>query len=471
MNRINKAAVALAIICLHAIAGCQKSDGEFLKRNTRSLMFTYMASSETFTVRASGDWYISDVPGTAQWAGVYSWLSIDRLSGTGDGINYEKVTVSCSQNIGEERSAIIYLHGSSQQDVALSITQANGIFEFTAFSNGDRLRLSSILKKGETSEARLLIPYIKALGNETYDIIITKTEGGEGLTAASGEYRIASSGNGNLEIPINGTPASQGPVRFSVKAKDVHDAEQQEIDFGEIQAIVRAGFDEDGNEIALVNQNFNKFPWGGDCIANVKGVTPADATVSTLTLEAPTKECAVGDNGLGSGITSTLRSGNPSLYSSLGMTGWTGYTNYMRPGYIQLGQASTNTLGQPGSLISPEFNIPEGCKALYLTVKVAVWSEHPDELEAGICEKHDGIYSNINSSAYQDRYINKVQYRTFASIKDIIYNTWVEYSFVLHCEGLSSPKSIYIVIPQSWWNADGTIPVGRVYIDDIRLVY
>ncbi len=471
MNLIDKSVIAAAIACLPLIAGCQKGDGDFLKRNTQSLKFSYMASSETFTVRASGDWYISDAPGTTQWTDTYGWVSVDKLSGTGDGASYEKITVTCAQNIEAERTATIYLHGPGQQDVPISITQENGVFEFTSFSNGAGIALSGILKKGEASEASLAIPYIKALGNEVYDVTVTMEEGGEGLRVASGEYRINASGSGSLEIPVEGTPSSQGTVRFSVKAKDAMDTSAGEIDFGEVQTIVRAGFDSEGNVIALVDQNFNKMPWGGDCIANVKGVVPVDATVATLAIDAATKECAVGDNGLGSGVTSTLRSSNPALFSALGLAGWTGYTNYMRPGYIQLGQASTNTIGQPGSLVSPEFNIPEGCSAMQLTLKVAVWCDHPDAIEVGICDKHDGVYSNINQGNYQDRYINKVKYRTYASIEDIKYNTWAEYSFVLPCAGLSSPKSIYAVIPQSWWNEDGTIPLGRVYVDDIKLVY
>ena len=154
------------------------------------------------------------------------------------------------------------------------------------------------------------------------------------------------------------------------------------------------------------------------------------------------------------------------------MTGWTGYTNYMRPGYIQLGTASLNTLGQPGSLISPEFNIPAGVTDMLLTVRLATWTAHHDKVEVGITPKHDGVYTNISGreSEYSSRYA-KADCRVYADVTDIPYNTWIEYSFVLPCEGLSSPKSVYITIPEECWNADGTVNAGRIYVDDIKLVY
>ena len=165
-----------------------------------------------------------------------------------------------------------------------------------------------------------------------------------------------------------------------------------------------------------------------------------------------------------------LRSSNAALFNLLGMTGWTGYTNYMRPGYIQLGTASLNTLGQPGSLISPEFNIPAGVTDLLLTVKLATWTAHHDKVEVGITPKHDGVYTKKNEDNYNSRYA-KADCRAYADVSDITYNTWIEYSFVLPCEGLSSPKSVYITIPEECWNADGSVNAGRIYVDDIKLVY
>mgnify|MGYP001775519823 CR=1 FL=1 len=466
MNFINRLAfAAAAIICMSATVGCQKQE-EFLKRNTKSLDFSYVASSETFTVRATGDWYISDAPGTNAWTGVYDWVSVDKQSGTGDGITYEYVTVSCAQNTAEERTATIYLQGSGQSDVAITITQANGIFEFTTFGNGQAFEVSSALHVGVASEASILIPYLKALGTETYNIKVTM-DGGEGLSPVDDDFSITAAGDGNIEVPLEGTPTTQGAVTFTVTATPAGDASGEPVELGNYTTIVRSGSDDE----PLVFQDFNKLPWGGDCIAGVAGVWPADRTVANITsLDVPTETCVVGENGLGSGVTSTIRSSNAALFNLLGMTGWTGYTNYMRPGYIQLGTASLNTLGQPGSLISPEFNIPAGVTDLLLTVKLATWTAHHDKVEVGITPKHDGVYTKKNEDNYNSRYA-KADCRAYADVSDITYNTWIEYSFVLPCEGLSSPKSVYITIPEECWNADGSVNAGRIYVDDIKLVY
>ena len=468
MNFINRLAfAAAAIVCVSAIAGCQKQE-EFLKRNTKSLDFSYVASSETFTVRATGDWYISDAPGTNQWTGVYDWVSVDKQSGTGDGITYEYVTVSCAANSAEERTATIYLQGSGQSDVAITITQANGIFEFTTLGNGQAFEVSSALHAGVASDASILIPYLKALGTETYNIKVT-LEGGEGLYPVDDVFSITAAGNGNLEIPLEGTPTTQGAVTFTVTATPSGETSGEAVELGEYTTIVRSGSDDE----PLVFQDFDKLPWGGDCIAGVAGVWPSDRTLANITsLDVPTTSCAVGENGLGNGVTSTIRSSNPVLYNLLGMTGWTGYTNYMRPGYIQLGTASLNTLGQPGSLISPEFNIPAGVTDMLLTVRLATWTAHHDKVEVAITKQHDGVYTNISGreSEYSSRYA-KADCRVYADVTDIPYNTWIEYSFVLPCEGLSSPKSVYITIPEECWNADGSVNAGRIYVDDIKLVY
>ena len=70
-------------------------------------------------------------------------------------------------------------------------------------------------------------------------------------------------------------------MTFALK---VTDAAGVETDFGEISTIVRAGFDQAGEETPLLVQNFNKFPWGGDCIGQKAGVTSADKTVANLSL-------------------------------------------------------------------------------------------------------------------------------------------------------------------------------------------
>ncbi|WP_282197287.1 BACON domain-containing protein, partial [Alistipes finegoldii] len=185
MKFFHKLTIILALAGIGGLTACSDDDSGFLKRNLREMSFSYVESSNTFTIRATGDWYISDVPDSREWTGAYSWVHVDRLSGKGSPDTYQKITVTCDQNVSDERTATIYLHGCGEENVAIAIKQENGIFEWKPFDNGQRFGVLGLLKLNAESEASLRIPYIKAVGTEKYTVSVTQT-GGNGLTAAAG---------------------------------------------------------------------------------------------------------------------------------------------------------------------------------------------------------------------------------------------------------------------------------------------
>lgn len=459
MKFIHKLTIVLALGGICGLAACSDDDQGFLKRNLREMSFPYVESSDTFTIRATGDWQISDTPDSREWTNAYGWVHVDQLSGKGDPGTYQKVTVTCDQNTSEERSATIYLHGCGEENVAIAIRQDNGIFEWKPFDNGQQFDVSGMLKLNAEAGAKLRIPYIKALGTEKYTVTVTQT-GGEGITAASGSYSISAAGNGYIEVPLTGTATRQGIVTFAVKATDEAGAEK---DFGSVSTIVRAGFDAQGEELPLLTQNFGKFPWGGDCIGQKAGVTTADKTVANLSLDNETVSVSAGTNASIGGITSTVRNGNAAFYRAIGMEGWTGYLNYMCPGYIQLGAASDNADGQPGNLISPVLNIPAGYDLL-LTCKVAIWAAAPDQGMVGICEKNDGFWI---SKGTLDKIVAST--KSYVSL-DIPAYTWVEVTAVIPNPGAKANPAFFISTADSWFSGS-SVKAGRWYIDDIKLVY
>lgn len=459
MKFIHKLTIVLALGGICGLAACSDDDQGFLKRNLREMSFPYVESSDTFTIRATGDWYISDTPDSREWTNAYGWVHVDQLSGKGDPSTYQKVTVTCDQNTSEERNATIYLHGCGEENVAIAIRQDNGIFEWKPFDNGQQFDVSGMLKLNAEAGAKLRIPYIKALGTEKYTVTVTQT-GGEGITAASGSYSIPAAGNGYIEVPLTGTATRQGIVTFAVKAMDEAGAEK---DFGSVSTIVRAGFDAQGEELPLLTQNFGKFPWGGDCIGQKAGVTTADKTVANLSLDNETVSVTAGTNASIGGITSTVRTGNAAFYRAIGMEGWTGYLNYMCPGYIQLGAASDNADGQPGNLISPVLNIPAGYDLL-LTCKVAIWAAAPDQGMVGICEKNDGFWIPKGT-------LDKIVASTKSYVSlDIPAYTWVEVTAVIPNPGAKANPAFFISTADSWFSGS-SVKAGRWYIDDIKLVY
>ena len=458
MKLFYKLTIVLALAGACGLAACSDDDTGFLKRNLREMSFPYVESSNTFTIRATGDWYISDVPDSREWKNTYGWVHVDQLSGKGNPGTYQKITVTCDQNTDEERTATIYLHGCGEQNVAVAITQENGVFEWKPFDNGQQFDISGMLKLGTEAAARLRIPYVKALGIEKYTVTVAQS-GGDGITASSGSYTIAAPGNGYIEVPLTGTATKQGIVTFGVKVSDESGTEK---DFGQIATIVRAGFDASGEETPLVELDFNKFPWGGDCIGKKAGVTSADKTVANLNLGNETVSVTAGTNASIGGITSTVRSGNPAFYRAIGMEGWTGYRNYMCPGYMQFGAAS-DVENQPGSLISPVLDIPAGYDML-LTFKVAIWAAAPDQGMVGICEKNDGL-------AIDKGTLNKIvtSTKSYFSLEIPTY-TWVEVSAVVPNPGTGKNPALFFCTADSWFSGS-IVKAGRWYIDDIKLVY
>ena len=458
MKLFYKLTIVLALAGACGLAACSDDDTGFLKRNLREMSFPYVESSNTFTIRATGDWYISDVPDSREWKNTYGWVHVDQLSGKGNPGTYQKITVTCDQNTDEERTPTIYLHGCGEQNVAVAITQENGVFEWKPFDNGQQFDISGMLKLGTEAAARLRIPYVKALGTEKYTVTVAQS-GGDGITASSGSYTIAAPGNGYIEVPLTGTATKQGIVTFGVKVSDESGTEK---DFGQIATIVRAGFDASGEEMPLVELDFNKFPWGGDCIGKKAGVTSADKTVANLNLGNETVSVTAGTNASIGGITSTVRSGNPAFYRAIGMEGWTGYRNYMCPGYMQFGAAS-DVENQPGSLISPVLDIPAGYDML-LTFKVAIWAAAPDQGMVGICEKNDGL-------AIDKGTLNKIvaSTKSYFSLEIPTY-TWVEVSAVVPNPGTGKNPALFFCTADSWFSGS-IVKAGRWYIDDIKLVY
>ena len=63
MKFIHKLTIVLALGGICGLAACSDDDQGFLKRNLREMSFPYVESSDTFTIRATGDWQISDTAG------------------------------------------------------------------------------------------------------------------------------------------------------------------------------------------------------------------------------------------------------------------------------------------------------------------------------------------------------------------------------------------------------------------------
>lgn len=424
------------------LGSCSSDESEFLKRNLTDLRFDYIESSKVFTIRASGDWRI-DIPNE------YSWIQVEPSNGIGDGETYQQITVKCNRNRNIDREGVIYLNGSGQSNVPINVFQQNGLFEWKPAGNGRPFLIDKYPIVGAESEATIKVPYAKAVGDENYPIeVVLSGKGAEGLSVAESAVVIAEEGDGMLNIPIAGIAKTQGRVNVKVKINNQ--------EFGEEITLAAIG-------VKVISQDFNKFPWGGDCIGNKAGVTTTVATAS-MTLADPTKACVIGDNGAnGSGITSTVRTGNPAFYQSIGLDGWYGLRNYMRPGYLQLGAASA-TDQQFGSVITPGLDIPNGMTYdVMVTFKGAKYNAPaPDRLVLGLFSK------NTQGLSYTDM-INVDVKKTMVEIPfEIGYQSWGTFSSVV--ENATSASALFISLPESMY-VSGAVQAGRAYVDDIVIIY
>lgn len=427
----------LLLISSVCIFSCKKDGSQYLKRNTDHLSFGYNESSGHFTVRATGQWSIV-IPDE------FNWIKVSPQTGTGDGAAYQEVQVTCMNNPGEARQGFIYLQGGGQSDVPVKIDQKNGVFEWLHYDNGSLLSLQGHLILNAPSAASIKIPYIKATGKEQVSVQVTFSgKGAGGLTATPAPLNLEA-GDGFLQIPVSGTPTVQGEVNISVKVDGK--------DFGTLSTITGIGQ-------TIIDQQFNKFLWGGDCIANKTGITTTMPTAS-MTLSDATAACAVGTNGAnGSGVTSTIRNTNAAFYKAIEMENWAGVRNYMRPGYIQLGAASA-TADEYGSLITPTLNLPPGTFDLLVQFRLGIYIQPaPQQLVVALIPANsDGVkISNYNTIT------SKVQVPvTIPAYK------WVNYSCVI--KNATNASALAIALPESL-NQGGAVQAGRIYVDDINVDY
>ena len=430
-------AVILAVTSVVCLCSCNKDTSSFLKRNTDKLSFSYSESTATFTVRSTGSWSISIPEGS-------EWIKVSPEKGVGDGSTYQTVQVTCVDNTGEAREGVIYLNGSGQADVPITISQANGVFEWKEYGNGSKFSLDDLLIKGSPSTASIKIPYVKATGKETVKpTVMLSGKGATGLSVKTDALTLQA-GDADLIIPIVGTPTEQGQVNIDVKIGGVS--------FGSVSTITGIGQ-------VLIDQSFAKFMWGGDCIANKDGITTTMPTAS-MTISDPTTSCSVGTNGAnGSGVTSTIKNSNPGFYKAIGMESWSGVRNYMRPGYIQLGSASS-TGSEFGSLISPALNLPSGNFDLLISFKLGIYNQPaPHELVVGLITGNPTGITTDNYTSITSENIIPVNFSA---------QQWVEFTCIV--KNATRTSSLVITLPESIANA-GTVGGARIYVDDIKVSY
>jgi len=350
MRSLFKLFKLLPLIIFSFLIGCSEDNEGFdLKRDTDKLSFSYANSSQKFTVRTKGNWNVTSDA---------NWLSFDPATGSGNGKDYQYVTVTAAHNSGDERTAIIKLSGGGI-DSEIAVTQENGLFELGSPSLDGRL-----LQGEEVNMANIVIPYKKSGGTEKMSAEITVSgPGANGIEVENIVDLVLTEGNGSAMAIISGKPTTMDKVEFTLKIT---------VDGKQYEPITIETKVSSAN--LIMSQYFDKLVWGGDYMKQKSGIKSnrgnnAEPDDSGSYIET----CSAGADGTNNMFGTALKpkfidaASNPR-----GLNGWDGWAAYERPGYIKMG-----TLNYSGWLAAPPLELERvgGVCDLYVTFDYAMYDD------------------------------------------------------------------------------------------------
>lgn len=310
---------SILIASLFVLSSCTKETApSVLKRDTDAVSIGYKKGAKgKISIRYNGGWSASSSA---------SWLSLSPESGQGNDQDYEEITLTAERNTGEARSCTVTITPESGEPVKVEVTQAEGVFSTQSPS------IKGVIKKDNPSESYIALPYFKALGGETVKIEVSLSGSSEGLSVES-PYNsvIAEEGDGEISLPIIGTPTSLGGIIADVKIT-IND---KEVFNGKLEASV-------SSDKTVFTFSFDKLIWGGDYLAD-KGGTTANADNTQVKADYdyssdPTFTAVKGTLTAGTdGTVDMFKSMVEAYRIARGISDWDGSAVYERPGYIKLG--------------------------------------------------------------------------------------------------------------------------------------
>lgn len=344
--------IGIAVLLLSFIASCSKDDNTpFLKRDTDELSFAYGESKATFTVRTNGQWSID--------LSEADWATVDQAQGVNDGENVQVVTVTASRNIGEARQGVIKIVTPEKQAL-IQIAQEEGkvVFGTPYFSK-------PLVPDFVLEDAYLVIPYSKGGLSEAASVSVEVSGAGATGIQISPMSADMSAQNGEVRVPITGTPTTAGTVTFRIQILG------QDI-------TVNTSVQEQGNtdpvgEVYLL-QNFDLLVLGGDHVGGVAGLHLVGGWTSFegKNVLPENAQYAVSGTRNTDGTSDYFSTMHASYVASRGLGGWTGLRVYERPGYLKISTAAS----VDGYIATPKLTAITGWADVKVKFSAARWSEN-----------------------------------------------------------------------------------------------
>lgn len=346
----------LCFLCLYNFSSCESdNDAPFVKRDTDEFQFEYTQSSQHLSVRTNGDWSVNSEN---------DWIQLDPLSGNGNGNDYQNVNITVKHNSSEAREGIVYLTAAGKT-VEVKIHQDNGILAWdTPYFEG------SLLEGEEINNARIFIPYNKAMGEETVSLDVKLSgDGAEGISAIPIKDFQLTAGSGTVILSLQGVPSSMGDIFADVKLNV--SSQTEVIELPSVKSFV-------ASENIIYEMDFNKLVWGGDYIGNLPGISAPIGT-SVQPTDEPTRVCKAADDGTSDLMVAAMA----NFKEARGLTGWTGSKVYEKPGYVKIGTGSAI-----GYIISPKLDLeglgcPNPC-TLFMEFQWSRWDNENDPLTVSL---------------------------------------------------------------------------------------
>ena len=241
--------------------GCSDDPDVSVTRDTDQLEFPYSVSTQSFTIRTDGSWNLTTEE---------DWIHMDPAQGVGDGRSYQYVNVTVDRNAGEARTGEVVIHAAGR-DLKVYIRQDDGIFVLK-----EAYLLGTLLEGEEAAGIYVAIPYEKALGTELLDIEVEfDGEGAPGIECEPVQGEKLQEGDGEVLVPLSGTPRSMGDLDIRVT---ITLSTQEESVIQTTRSFV-------SSENIVYEMTFDKLIWGGDYDENSSSIADAQNIRGFHTLE------------------------------------------------------------------------------------------------------------------------------------------------------------------------------------------
>ena len=186
------------------LVACQKSP-DFVSREETGVTVDCIKQTIEQNVMARGDWFI-DMNGV-------DWITVSPDKGTGNGTNYQMLSISVEYNKGGSREGTFYVcQGSTRCPVTIHQSRCKFGFE--------KVEVVDSLFRGKECKTGVNVYYNFAAGDETAKL--SATINGEAASGLSIEPLTSSDfkpGSGAVYLPIAGTPAKLGVFEVEVFAE------------------------------------------------------------------------------------------------------------------------------------------------------------------------------------------------------------------------------------------------------------